>query len=307
MPSIRQSHRNLIFSPRLLTAIALSLLLPACLADIRPDALKQQGYSAANQAAGRELLRTAMQAHGLSRYTKLDTISLTIKDTWYGIGTWATPYSANPQRYRHDLIPGTFSSRITLLDGPDAGKIMGMQNWRTFQAPTTDAAIQFQENDDIYFLLPTLQYFAEFAFRIDAAGLISSAGTIQHGGRLYDLVFATWGDGQPGTDADQYLIWIDRETRLIAKLRYTVRESARFLSGTMHYQDYRPVQPGKGALLFPFRQTVALSPPEEIQTEAELRDDALHEMLIESVELDARPRAEILGDPNAPAGGDYKP
>ncbi len=299
--------------------MALGLLLtslPACLADIRPESLQTAAYTAEQRADGRAILLESMRAHGLRAFEKLDTLSLTVSDTWHGIGEWATPYAANPQRYRHDLVAGTFSSRLTLLEGPDAGQVWGIQNWRSFravdqlQSPSgaANTPAKFEHDDNIYFLLPTLQYFAEFAFRIDAAALVAAAGRIEHAGRSYDLVFATWGDGQPGTDADQYLIWIDSETKLMAKLRYTVRESARFLTGTMHYQDYRPVSvPGAGRLMFPYRQTIALSAPEEIANEEALREDAFHEMIVESVEANQLPRAAVLGDADAPAGGDYKP
>lgn len=272
-----------------------------CLADVRPEALRNSSETGAAEA-GRELLRAAMEKAGLRAWQKYTTATVEVDDTWNGIGALIGPWPENPQKYRQDFLLGTFTSRVELLSGSKRGTVYGMQNWKNYTTAGAGTAPEYEENADMFFLLPTLQYFFEFPFRIDSADTIVAAGERTLHGVSYDLVFATWGGLQPDDRVDQYLIYIDHETGLIRKLRYTVRESGSFFAGTMHYDDFRST----GGVLMPHRQTITLDAPEDIDSAQDVFEDNLHDMIIASMKFDVV-RADELTPFAGGGGGDYKP
>ncbi len=286
------------------TAITIVLAFAAlchCLADVRPEDLRGPDDPGA-AAAGRELLRTSMERAGLRAWQKHVTASVEVDDTWNGIGALIGPWPENPQKFRQDFLLGTFTSRVELLSGEERGTVFGMQNWKTYVAGAGGANARHEENADMFFLLPTLQYFFEFPFRIDSADTIVAAGERTLDGVTYDLVFATWGDLEPNDRVDQYLIYIERESGLIRKLRYTVRESGSFFAGTMHYDDFRNVD----GVMTPHRQTITLDAPEDIDSPQDVFEDNLHDMIIASIKFDVVRPEELTPFPGG-GGGDYKP
>lgn len=267
----------------------------------RPDAERR----------GRELLARMSERHGLSAFRRHATMQATACDRWPGGSAW---WPQDVQCFRSQARLGTFSSRVELLDGPERGDVWGLQSWAPYRGRAGETPAFLSESDPaITFYLPTLQYFNELPFRILGASIVRAAGEAHLGGRTYDRVFATWGRPEPNGDHDQYVLWIDRETGLLSKVRYTVREAAARMSasqrrwlrpiilGTMHYEDYRSVD----GVMMPFAQTVTLSPPE--LTREPLSSHHFHRLEVREVAFDSMPPEALVLDPRREEIGDRKP
>ena len=96
----------------------------------------------------------------------------------------------------------------------------------------------FKESKEIKFWLPTTEYFIELPLRMQEATVVGYTGEMTHGGRRYDLVFVSWGSAEPQKTVDQYLLWIDHETSLLAFVQFTVRDQGKFFKGGMEYGNY---------------------------------------------------------------------
>ncbi len=152
---------------------------------------------------------------------------------------------------------------------------------------------RFKRDKDIEFWLPTYQYFIELPIRIQKATFVSFAGTGTMEGKTYDLVFATWNKAEPQRDVDQYVLWINRQTKLVDRVDYTVRDFFNFLKGTLFYNDYRDI----GGLKIPFFMPV----------ENKMGKGNLHEIKVLEVKLNPFPKEELLPDKSLRYIGDDKP
>jgi hypothetical protein len=283
------------------------------LADLRPE-----GFDAESPAArerGRALLERAVARHGGDAWARHETLTVTATDAWKEPGPW---WPQQNQRARFLQLLGTFTSRVTFLDGPEAGEVWGIQSWWPYKAPGEKAEAVFLVEDlPIQFYLPTLQYFNELPFRLARAPLVADLGPAELFGVEYDRVFVTWGSSEPHEDADQYVLWIKRSSGLVAKAHYTLREAARMsitpeeqrpmmragAAGTIHYGDYRDVD----GVWLPFRQLVTLFGPQQAGPDPEAAGAWMHRLTLESATFDAAPREALLPDPALPPPADAKP
>lgn len=234
-------------------AALFAIFLSGCLADIRPESIKE-GYGEADVEKGRALLHKAMARHGgLGRWKAHRTAEVTLTDDWRGflLKTLFLPWPENKVPIKVQYLLGTNDSRGTFLEGSRKGETWGIQNWATYTQRPGEAPV-FKKDKAIKFYMPTYQYFFELPFHLPFAGVVIYAGEDELAGQAYDVVFVSWNTDAPQAKIDQYLAYISRKTGLIDYLRYTVRDQFGFLVGNMQFTDYRDVQ----GIQVPFRQTV---------------------------------------------------
>jgi hypothetical protein len=269
-------------------------------ADLRTPPLKEHGLTDAAAQRGRELLTQTAEAHGLAAWRGHHTLEITAVDEWAGgwmaQGWWPKTH----QRFRMQMILDSFTSRVELLNGPAAGEVWGVQAWRGYKQSAAADTITFSDAKPLTFYLPTLHYFTELPFRLLNANIAAYAGVRTHRGRTYDLVLVTWHRVAPQLDVDQYLLWIGRESRLIEKCRYTLRDAYDWAAGTIHYDDYRMVD----GVYVAFRQTVTLDPVDE--TEYPLDEHFFHQLVLEQARFDTVDQEALIMDASRPVG-DHKP
>jgi len=293
----------------LLVAVAAVWLATAGYADLRTEPILRRGLDPKLVARGRRLLDMAARAHGLEAFRRHDTFESVATDSWRSDGPW---WPENPQRFRAQRRLGTFTSRVELIGGPGAGEIWGIQSWAAYKAKG-GAPPRFAPDRAIEFYLPTLQYFDELPFRMLDAPIALDAGEGRYLGSSYDRVFVTWGSPEPHAEHDQYVLWIDPDTRLIAAVRYTLRDAVPmstpllrpvmkvFAAGTIHFRDYRRVD----GVMVAFEQTVTLAPPED--TRLPLTRSFFHRLVVERARFDGFDPALLVVDPARPELGDAKP
>ncbi len=199
---------------RTLPLLALLLILPGCLADLRTDALPTDPAEGQRQR-GRALLQQAAAAHGLAAWNTYDTATLRLVNRWKNpiARTFAAPWG------QRDMLEMTYRTDnnlggIEIVQGPRAGE--------TFR--TGD------EGEEAGFFLPAFRFLHGLPFFIKDAPVAVYEGAEVWNGRPHDVVFASYapdGDVQPSSKGDQYRIYIDSATRLIDLVQYTVRAESK--------------------------------------------------------------------------------
>ena len=212
--------------------------------------------SADSDVKGREWLRRASQAQGGQALVTHRVASLWMRDSWPGwlMRTLIMPWPENGQLFRQDILVASDTSRLTFVEGDEKDTGWGIQHWVTYRF--NDEGVSWDPTVDpdstVKFWLPTNAYFPFLAWRIQEATFVRYMGTEENSGRTLHRVFATWG-AQPTTPGiDQYIVYIDEKTDLIAYVRYTVRDMGESIEGLMEYSDYRPV----GDVTLPFSMRV---------------------------------------------------
>lgn len=275
----------------ILPGIGLAFLLTNCLADIRPEKLKQPAaIDPVAEEKGRALLESMASAHGgREAWLSLGPVAVTLTDKWYQtIPKWfAMPWEENGERVRLEWLPASDDSRLTFLENDHRGSQWGIQNWATYEVPPPDNKIIFEQDSDIKFWLPTMEYFIEAPFRLGEADVVAHAGrrTLPGAGSeatRYDVVFLSWKKSEPQKKIDQYQAWINTENNRLEYLYYTVRDMAPFITGCAWYRDFREVSNG-----------VTLAQTITIVSEPGA-DDVLHEMKLEKMEFQTKKAPEYF-------------
>ncbi len=192
-----------------------------------------------NQEKAQQLLTEMGIAHGIANWDSIQTYHVIFGDEFYGFtGKQAHPYKEQEIQFSLNYIPKTFNGQLEILSGKQKGDLWGIQSWETYRRDD-DGKMSAKKNKDMKFYLPTYQYFIEFPNRIQEATSIDYIGEKIINGIKTEGVIASWNTIEPQKDIDQYLIWIDSNTKRIVKIEYTVRDMFRFISGAAYYQDYK--------------------------------------------------------------------
>lgn len=226
----RKITNNTFFS----LLIASILLTQSCkLADIRTDYSKTSTAS----AKGKEILRESAKAMNAERLLDYNTYSVTLEDQFYGIvGKVANPYNENSPELAIDYVPGKFIGKMQLMSGKKHGSTYFNNEGKTFYKSAKGKTKE--ENKVAEFWVPTYQYFLELPTQIQRASIITYAGDTAMNGIEYDLVIASWNSLEPQKDIDQYLIWINKETKHLDYAQFTIRDVNGFAIATAMYKDY---------------------------------------------------------------------
>lgn len=270
--------------------VCVSAPLTGCLADLRDASLEALGERAApqsDQQRGRALLDQMLEAHGgAAAYGQVKTATAVMRDRWYGVllRAFVMPWKRREQRFEFQMVLREDASRLTYLDGPQRGEVVGIQRWATYREGAGEE-VAFEGDAKTWFWLPTIQYFLEAAYRLGEASYVVAVGEREIEGRRCEGVFLTWGDAVPTMESDQYVAWIDAETHRLTLLEFTVRDQYRFATGAAHYPEYVSHQ----GLLFPSQVVVYEGDFD--------RRHLMHVMTVEQLTLDVPARERLLPDP----------
>jgi len=265
--------------------VAAGLIFFNQLKDIRTEEVKVNF----DEKRGLEILNQMAAAHGIKYWDSIQTYSLVIEQKDVGaLAKMSSPYPEGKMEFRFDVIPNTFTSRVTFNSPIEnwKDKVWGIQSWRTYSGiKSSPIQLDKENNPDIEFSLPTSQYFIEAPKRIFEADIISYGGERTLDGKTYELVYATWKSSEPQKDIDQYLFWIDKSTKLLTKMHYTVRDKFNFIDATKNFYTYAK----HGNIMFPTKMTTTMGPPgnEEISKSIEVLEVKLNDINRDALLIDA--------------------
>ena len=246
-----------------------------------------------DEAKAKQLLKDMAAAHQIQYWDSLTTYSVTYGEEFFGsIGQSSHPFPEHKNQFKLSYIPNTYDGRLEFLKGPSKGDVWGIQSWNTYLSDASNVN-KFQNDQNVFFWVPTYQYFIEFPLRIQNADALAYAGQATINGKNCEGVLASWNTTAPQRDIDQYLIWLDSDTKRIVKMEYTVREMFNFITGAASYNDY---QDFNGIIL-----------PSKMPVESNLVSDGfLHEMSILDFARNEVPVEKIRPNANLPVMGDEK-
>jgi hypothetical protein len=258
--------------------------------DLRTEVAKNEP----NEQLAKALLQEMGNAHGISNWKNIDTYSAKFEDVFFGsLGSNSHAYAEDSVQFLLKYIPKTYDGKLEFLSGKKTGVSWGIQSWKSYIS-TPAKNNKFVNNSDIIFWLPTYQYFIEFPLRIQNANAFAYAGEAEIDGKTCEGIIASWNTTEPQREIDQYLIWLDKKTKRIVKLEYTIREMYIFLTGAAYFHNYKNYD---GILL-----------PSSMPVESNLLEEGfLHEMRILDFSKNDFPERELR--PNralAPMGDEKK-
>ena len=241
-------------------------------ADLRTEIVKNDPQP----IEGRALLMKMAAAHNIALWDSVTTYTVVFQDEFFGtMGQNSHPFPSSQQEMVLDFIPNSYNGRISFPEGNS----WGIQSWKTY-IKQKGGQPTLKEDKDIYFWIPTYQYFIELPLRIQTATAVSYAGEKTINGKACKGIFCSWGKYKPQGDIDQYLIWVDAETNMIHRVEYTIREMFGFLVGQADYTEYKTFD---GIPL----QT-------KMPVESSISSDMLHQMGINGVQFDMIPKDDLL-------------
>lgn len=258
--------------------------------DLRTETAKQKP----NEQKAKWLLEEMAEAHQIENWDSVSTYTVRFQEEMFGtIGKSSNPFPQAKSQFDLSYIPKTYDGKLSFVDGPNKGATWGIQSWQTYtQQGGGDA--QFGKDKNIFFWVPTYQYFIEFPLRIMNANAFSYAGKRTIKGVACEGIVASWNTTEPQRNIDQYLIWLDADTKRIVKLEYTVREMFNFLTGAAYYTEYKDFD---GILL-----------PTKMPVESNLVGEGkyLHQMDILKFEKNTLSESDLRPNPSIKEMGDDK-
>lgn len=222
------------------TLILLTLLFVlGCINFFKLSDLRSSDYQFPNDTAkAKQLLEEMAVAHKINMWDSIETYNVTFEEEFYGfLGKQGNPFKEQKMKFSLSYIPKTFNGQLEILNGKDKGKVWGIQDWQTYQK-SEDGTFTSKKNKDMKFWIPTYQYFIELPSRIQEASTIDYIGKSEVEGVNVEGILASWNTVEPQKDIDQYILWLDAESKKIVKVEYTVRDAYRFIAGAAIYQKY---------------------------------------------------------------------
>lgn len=274
------------------------------MADLRSPMLKKEGLSDVNVKKGRTILRDAWEAQGFQHLAKFKTYTAQGQDTWKGMmGKMGKVWPEAQSKIEYKYGVGTFDGQVSFQDGKREGQKAGLQSWKYYEVDE-NGTTEFQKkaNVRIRFGIAAYQYFFELGDRLSKTPIAAFAGEKEFRGQKYDQVFVTWHKAKAHKQNDQYLLWINQETKLIEFCAYTLRDNylpmpgGRVLFGSIEFADFKNVE----GVMIPYTHTVYLNNPKKKNTKF------LHEMKVTDFQFDAFEIDELYPNKSLKRHGDTK-
>lgn len=266
-----------------------------CPADIRPAGLRAPTVE--GEAAAARSLAAVRQAHGAASWSRSQTMEVVFYDDWpFALTRIAlAPWSEPRQKIRGRLLRRSWTTELELLDGHDRGERWGLQSWNAWRA-APDSDPSFESSWLVSTVVAGLRYFLELPLPQDTATFVQTASSAEVAGKTYERLYVTWNRSEPQRDFDQYLLWIDPDSGLVARVDFTVRALSGFAVARARFEDYHDV----GGVKLASRITIDGVLP----TGHTL---PIHTLEVESRHFDEFEVAAIRPDPHLPEMGERKP
>jgi len=226
--------------------------------DIRPDHISV-GISDSDYVRGKTLMAEMQSAYGgKDHWLAHKAGSFAQVADWYEDKLGLSGWDVMPQELQITSTLGTENCELKLLNGPNTAKSWDNTDSNHYETSATgDRAIA--EDDKFKLKLDFKNYWFQFPFRIGEAPIVAYAGESTVKGESYDLLYATWGDESANRDYDQYILYLDKETRLVEWLHFTIRDKLKAIHSTAHFTDFRTIS----GVIAPFNQFITRGAPED--------------------------------------------
>lgn len=221
--------------------IVMMAILPGCkLADIRTPEMKTAIDAAGSANKAREILQSAILAHGADRWEEFQTVSFDFQEQFMRL-KFAAPFPKGGAKVKLEYVPDSYDGRVTILDGKKKDEQWGLSDFSSWKKKAGKEMV-WKHNKKTKFWLPTYQYFIQLPIKILEADYLRYGGRRSIDNINYEIVFASWKTDEPQKDLDQYAMYINPKTNLIDFVEYTVRGGGGWFHGMCIYENYNEAQ-----------------------------------------------------------------
>ncbi|MEO1436545.1 MAG: hypothetical protein AAFV80_13485 [Bacteroidota bacterium] len=287
----------------LILLMALGVLSSCKLADVRPSAFKND--TIAPQRDGREMLAEAVNAMGYQNLENLETYSAK------SVFKWKTFWSIMPMNslrgnkgneIEFHFVPNSFDSKVQYHEGRKRGDIHGLQSWEAYRE-LAGKALKFKKDKRRTWGQGAYHYMIEAPYRLlEKAPIVKYAGEREWQGQTYDLIFATWYTEEPNKEHDQWLLYVNRETKFIDLAHITIREFfLPFPKNMAHGTVVYPSRTEKNGIYFPDEVIIQLGKPKK-NTKKKVYRFSLYDYQFNSIE-----KQTFYPNPDLKPIGDHRP
>ena len=285
---------------KLVSIFVVALISVGFLSSVSNKTVKKEKLTQKEKALA--ILDKAWKAHGLDSITSKKVYEVTATDDWPGLtGKMGKLWPIQKQKMKLQYAVGTFDSRVTFLDGKKEGEQRGLQAWNYYVIKKGDSIPQFKKkaHEKTEFGLAAFQYFFELIDRLKKVDLIAYGGEKEFNGKKYDLVFVTWHKLKKHNKHDQYMMWINQETRMMDYCHFTVHGTAfpgNIVTGSIEFTNFKNIE---GAQI-PFEQIIYIGSPKTDQAKY------LHKLTLESFKFDSFDKDLLYPKKDLKSMGDSK-
>lgn len=233
--------RRRLLGGALLGPLAATSLLGGCTAPLQPLLpLSAAGAGAAHEPSATALLREAAEAHGLSAWRGVSDLSISYEGKWRALVVRLQPELTDPgfrgrsqerllpalglTAQRHEGPAGTKQvlRRRSLARADDLGDIAVWRNGQPDTDPTRLDAAALVPDGYLLFLLGPLALVDAAGAPLPTVTALQRGGTEEIDGSVCDQLRVRLAPGLGRVAADQLVLCLDRQTRRMRRLRFTL-------------------------------------------------------------------------------------
>ncbi len=225
------------------------------LVDLRSSEFKMNNIGEDNSQKARDILNETIRAHGWDKVGSNDTLIIHYQDIWSekgkALNPWPKDYHSLIQKFK---IADFNNSTIVLKGGAKDGYVYGIDDGCTFEGASLDS-IEIKPNPYMKFFLTTYEYFYKMPYMTKYIPIKYYLGETTVNGVTYQKVFGSW-THEPSIEYDQYIFWINKKTKFLEFVSYTIRELGGTNMGNMFFSEFKSF----GKLIVPTIQKVVKKP-----------------------------------------------
>ena len=234
-----------------IAGMAVPIFLAACssgLSDIRPDALKSAPPTSQSVARGNALLAEMFEAHGgLWRWRSFNFVTAKVSDEWFNSLFWtlAAPYTENPEHvavaaYTHEFP----NARVEFTGGKNAGLVWVADRDTIVRKVPSEAPERVKTADDGIFtsFVHNFAVWPTFPFILASVDRAAYIGPDEYQGQRYEKVLVSWGTLGPQAKTDQWILWINAESKRLERVWFTIRVAGEDAVGGYNLKAFKTVQ-----------------------------------------------------------------
>lgn len=240
--------------------------------DLRPDQYKAQTKDFSSELQARGIVQKCVEYHGWD--SDFDSMQVVYFDYWphFLFRMLFNPWPSAQQKISHTMYDRSlYTSKVRMLNGAKLQEVWGLDQSESYVIKADGTHLE-RDHTNTKFYLPTYQYFIQMPLWMEEIPFVDLIGTYETDSARYYHVFASWNEGIPTGDFDQYIFWINQENYRLELMQYTIRDQFNSAYGTNSFSAYERF----GPLVIPTLQTVTFNPGET---------EVLHQLAIDDVEI----------------------
>jgi hypothetical protein len=209
--------------------------------DIFPQERRQKLASTADAVTLQQIqMQVRRQIDPAGSYILGKVLRVVGRDIWNKtLFRWLTPLDENRQTFQAEL--NTFHQGIAFafLNGRKKGQVIGFDGRSYSKA---NGQIIYEERSSTALYLGPLQSYLEWHQTLIRNPTLEFVGVESIGGTKHWVLYATEGNTQHLAEYDQFLIYVNGETKQVAFVEFTLRDLMKSYKGVVHYRDYHTAQ-----------------------------------------------------------------